>query len=95
MGRGNFEWETIVKYRDTPRSSVQTRLNRSICHFGCGLEWAEGCTGSIVFARWHQCALLGGHIAVTCRMTLNHPSTAAICLISNYFDHMLSLDTPA
>jgi len=30
--RGNRQ--TIVKYRDTPRSSVQTRLNRSRCHVG-------------------------------------------------------------
>jgi len=44
-GKGQF-WvgnrQTIVKYRDTPQSSVQTRLNRSIWHFGCGLEWAKG-----------------------------------------------------
>jgi len=32
-----------------------------------------------------------GHIAVTCRITLNHPSTAAMRLMSNYFDHLLSL----
>ena len=86
--------QTIVKYRDTPWSSVQIWLNQSICRFGCGLEWAEGCTSSITFARWHQCALTGGHVAVTCRITLNHPSTAAMHLMSNYFDHMLSLDTP-
>jgi len=22
---------------------MQKRLNRSICCFGCGLEWVEGC----------------------------------------------------
>jgi len=27
----------IVKYRDTLQSSVQKRLNRSICHLACGL----------------------------------------------------------
>jgi len=43
-----------------------------------GLEWAEGCTSSIVFARWRQCALIEGHVAVTCRITFNHPSTAAM-----------------
>jgi len=32
----------IVKYRDTLRSSVQKRLNRSGCHLGCGLRWAQG-----------------------------------------------------
>jgi len=73
---------------------VQKRLNLSICRFHCGLEWAEGCIGSIVFARWRQCALVEGHVAVTCRITLNHPSTAAMRLMTNYFDHLLSLDTP-
>jgi len=45
MGRGNFLGEKghpIVKYRDILRSSVQKRLNRSICHFGCGFGWAQG-----------------------------------------------------
>jgi len=73
---------------------VQKRLNRSICRFGCGFEWAEGCISSIVFARWCQCVLMEGHVAVTCRITLNHPSTAATSLVSTYFDHLLSLDTP-
>jgi len=29
---------------------MQKRLNRSICHLGCGLGWAEGTTSSVVFA---------------------------------------------
>ena len=33
-----------------------------------------------------------GHIAVSCRIALNHPSTSAMRLMSNYFDHLLSLD---
>jgi len=33
--------QTIVKYRNTPRSSVQRRLNLSRCRLGCGLVWAE------------------------------------------------------
>jgi len=33
--------QTIVKYRDTTRSSVQRRLNQSRCRLGCGLVWAE------------------------------------------------------
>jgi len=33
-----------------------------------------------------------GHIAVTCRITLNHSSTLAMRLMSNYFHHLLSLD---
>jgi len=137
--------QTIVKYRDTPRSSVQRRLNRSRCRLGYGLVWAEsrmcymggpdppcegailvdrgahcnvyalsavscaktterihlpyrllveGCTSSIVFARWRQCALNEGHVAVTCRITLNHPSTATMRLMSNCFDQLLSLDMP-
>jgi len=46
MGRGNFFWggkeHHIVKYRDTLRSSVQKRPNRSRCHLGCRLGWAAG-----------------------------------------------------
>jgi len=47
MGRGNFEGEKgcpIVKYRDTPRSSVQKRLNQSRCRLGCGLGLAHRIT---------------------------------------------------
>jgi len=32
----------IVKYRDTLRSPVRIRLNRSRCRLGCGLGWALG-----------------------------------------------------
>ena len=95
-GNGQF-WvrngHTVVKYRDTPQSSVQTRMNRSIWRFGCGLEWAEGCTSSIVFATWRQVP----HGRTRCRHLSNNiePSvTAAMRLMSNYFDHTLSLDTP-
>ena len=44
MGRGNFEGErvSIVKYRDTLRSSVQKQLNRTRCRLACGLGWAQG-----------------------------------------------------
>ena len=66
---------------------MQKRLNRSTCRLGCGLQWAEGCTSSIVFARWRQCTLIRGHAAGTCRTTLNHPSTAAMRFMANYFDH--------
>ena len=57
-------------------------------------EWVEGCTNSIVFARWRQHALMGGHVAVTSQIILNHPFTATMRLMSHYFDHLLSLDTP-
>ena len=33
-----------------------------------------------------------GRIVITCRITLNHLSTAAMRLMSNYFHHLLSLD---
>ena len=53
-------------------------LNLSICPFGCELGWAEGSSGSIVFARWRQCALMERHIGATWRIRLNHPSAAAM-----------------
>jgi len=43
-GKGQFlggNRQTIVKYRDTLRSSVQRRLNRSRCRLGCGFAWAK------------------------------------------------------
>ena len=72
---------------EAPIVNVLKRLNRSIRRLGFGLEWAEGCTSSIVLARWRQSAVMGGHIATTWRMRLNHPSTVAMRLMSNYFDH--------
>jgi len=51
-------------------------LNLSICRLGCELRWAEGSTGSIVFGRWRQCALMERHIGATWRIRLNHPSAA-------------------
>ena len=45
MESGNFWREKghpIVKYRDTLRSSVQKRLNRSRCRLGYGFRWAQG-----------------------------------------------------
>ena len=46
-GKGQFWGEKgcpTVKYRDTPRSSVQKRLNRSRCRLDCGLGLAHGIT---------------------------------------------------
>jgi len=34
----------IVKYRDTLPRAVQKQLNRSRCHLGLGLRWAQGST---------------------------------------------------
>jgi len=64
----------IVKYRD-----LQKWLNRSICRLGGGLGWAEGSTISLVFARWRQCALMGGHIG-----TLPSYHTLYIILLLSY-----------
>jgi len=50
----------------------------SVCRLVCAFEWAEGSTSSIVFARWRQCALVGGHIDATERIRLNRPSAAAM-----------------
>ena len=69
MGGPNPPWEGAIlvdrgahcKVYALSALAVQKRLNRSICRIGCGLEWAEGCTSSIVFARWRQCALMEGH----------------------------------
>jgi len=83
-GKGHFWWigAPVVKYRHVVPQAVQKRLNRSICRFGCGLQWAERCTSSIVFARLRQCALMGGHVAGNCRIILNHPSTATMRLMA-------------
>jgi len=46
-GKGQF-WgrnrQTIVNYRDTPRSCVQRQVNLSRCRLNCGLAWAESIT---------------------------------------------------
>ena len=89
-------WEraTLVDRRDHCKVqalsavSCAKRLNRSICRLGCGHEWAERCTSSIIFARWRQCALMGVHVAVTCRITMNHPFTVTMPLMANYVDHL-------
>jgi len=47
VGRGNFEGgkeRPIVKYRNTLRTSVQKRLNRSRCRLGLGFGWSLGIT---------------------------------------------------
>jgi len=61
----------IVKYSYFLPLAVQKRLNRSICRLACWLGWAEGITSSIVFVRWRQCTLMGGHIGATWRIWLN------------------------
>jgi len=68
----------IIKYSDFLPWAVQKWLNLSICHLGCGLEWAKECTSSFVFTSWCQCALMGGHIDTTWRLWLNCPCAAAM-----------------
>jgi len=49
------------------------------------------------FNRVRQVAPMCPHRRTRCRHLsnkLNHPSTAAMRLMSNYFDHLSSLDTP-
>jgi len=74
LGKGS----PIVKYRDFLPWAVQKCVNRSICRLGCGLRWAKGSTNSITFARWRQCAHMGGHIDATWRIRLNRLSAAAM-----------------
>jgi len=68
----------IVKYKHFLPWAVQKRLNQSISRLGCWLGCAEGSTGSVVFARWRQCALPCGHIGTTWQIRLNRPSAVAM-----------------
>jgi len=58
--------------------SPAKRLNRSRCRLGYGLGWSQRSTGSIVFTRWRQMALVDGHIGATWRIRLNCPHAAAM-----------------
>ena len=69
---------SIVKYRDSLQSSVRKRLNRLRCCLGYGLGLVERSTSSIIFARWCQCTIIGGHVSATLRIRLNRPSAAAM-----------------
>ena len=56
--------------------------------FGCGLEWAEGSASSIVFSRWRQCALIGGHIGAIWRIRLKRLLRRMRCgLMSSHCHH--------
>jgi len=70
----------------------QRWLNQSICRLGYGLGWAAGSTGSIVFARWHQCAITGRRISTTWWIRTIHLWWQC-GLTSNFFDHLLLLLT--
>jgi len=77
--RGSFgEGASIVKYREFLPWAVYKRLNWSICHLGWGLRLVEGGTSSNIFARWRQCAHMGGYIGATWRIHFNRLSAAAL-----------------
>jgi len=76
VGGPDPPWEVAIPVDRGAHCKVQAlfaiscaKMASTICHFDCRLEWAEGCTSSIVFARWRQCVLVEGHIAVICRIT--------------------------
>jgi len=62
--------------------------------FGLWTGTGWGSTSLIVFASRCQYALMGGHIAASWRIRLNHLSASPMCLMPNYFQHLLSLATP-
>jgi len=71
----------IVKYRDFLSWAVQKTAEPIDLPFWLWTQvgWrAERSTSSVVFARWHQCALIGWHIGATWRIRLNRPSAAAM-----------------
>jgi len=96
MGRGNFEgkWANHCKVQGHSVVICANTAEPIEVPFGLWTRVGRRMHKSVVFARWRQCVLVGGHVAVTCRITLNHTSTAAMRLRSNYFDHLLSLDMP-
>jgi len=85
-GKGQFLGKGTPIARYLPWA-VQKWLNRSICCLGGRLGWAKGSTSSIVFARWRQRALMGGHIGATWWIQLLQQCG----LMSTYFDHLLCL----
>jgi len=75
--------------------------DRFAVHWVYGFGWAkEAQTHSYSPLLSSNCSfviqihLMGGHIPATWRIRLNHSSAAATFLMPNYFDHLLSLDTP-
>jgi len=73
---------------------VQKQLNQLICHFGCGLGWAEGSISSVIFTRWCQCAHMGRHIGATWRIWLNRPSVAMRSYVKLLWPLVLSTSSP-
>jgi len=92
MGRDNF-WEgrgyPIVMYRDTLRSSVQKRLNRSRCRLGYGLVWAQWSTSSSYSAGDVNAPSHKGTLAPPGEYDWTVRLLQRCGLMSNYFDHLL------
>ena len=92
MGRDNF-WEgrgyPIVMYRDTLRSSVQKRLNRSRCCLGYGLVWAQWSTSSSYSAGDVNAPSHKGTLAPPGEYDWTVRLLQRCGLMSNYFDHLL------
>ena len=53
---------------NVPDDTLPGAVQKSIYSLGCGLGWAKGSISSIVFAKWIQCALIGGHIGTIWRI---------------------------
>jgi len=69
-------WRTHTSTSALNCAKVAEPIGLPFSSLGCGLGWVEGSTSWIVFARWRQCALMGGHIAAIWRVRLNRPSAA-------------------
>jgi len=80
MWRGNYKRKRHARACPTKlcHKLCKKWLNQPICHLGCELGWAEERTSWIIFARWRQCAHMGGHIGTTWRIQLNSPFAAAM-----------------
>jgi len=82
-------WQTLSAICAEARERQSARRQSSVT---CA-KMAEP-LNTIVFARWRLCAIMGRHIAAIWRIRLNYASTVEMRNMSNYFVHLLSLDTP-
>jgi len=88
-GKGQFsgrKGRPIVKYRDTVRSPVRKRLNRSRCRLDCRLEWDQGMLDGV---------LDGGQAVLRdVAMTTNFGTQFAVIGFVGYnFGCMIAIDT--
>jgi len=87
-------WTLVDQRKHAFNRQVAPMCLTTICHelckngltdrffcLDCGLGWVEGHTSSIVFARWCQCALMGGHIASTTELSICS-GDATLCQIT-------------